>query len=144
MVFGNFIHLWRGQREDSPPQSGRLNSKTARCGEWKRKADFKLGYITGTGEYGNVVSSWSLGVAHMKRKVGIVIEQNTMWLAKRKAAEEGRPLSDLVEDALVLYLRKQRPTSAERKMAFHIFCERPMKIPPSQVRYVLEEDVLDQ
>ena len=76
----------------------------------------------------------------MKRKIWIGIEQDIMRLAKRKAAEEGRSLSDLVEDALAQYLRKQRPTSAERKMAFHRFCERPMKIPPEQRRYLLEED----
>ena len=37
----------------------------------------------------------------MKRRIGIVIEQDTMRLAKRKAAEERIPVSDLIEDALV-------------------------------------------
>jgi hypothetical protein len=77
----------------------------------------------------------------MKRRIGIVIEQDTMRLAKRKAAQEGRSLSDLTEDALVRYLRKQRSTPAERRMGFHVFFERPMKIPPEQLRYVLKEDL---
>ena len=80
----------------------------------------------------------------MKRKTTIVIERDTMWLAKRKAAQEGRSVSNLIEDALAKYLRKQLPTPAERRLAFHIFCERPMKIPRRQLRYVLEEDASDQ
>lgn len=79
----------------------------------------------------------------MKKKIGTLIEENTMRLAKRKAAEEGRSLSDVIQDALVEYLRKEAATPKERKMAFQLFCERPMKIPPEQLRYVLEEDIWD-
>jgi hypothetical protein len=79
----------------------------------------------------------------MKKKVGTVIEENTMRLAKRKAAEEGRSLSEVIQEALVQYLRKEAATPKERRMAFHLFCEQPMKIPPEQLRYVLEEDMWD-
>jgi hypothetical protein len=79
----------------------------------------------------------------MKKKIGTLIEESTMRLAKRKAAEEGRSLSDVIQDALVQYLRKEAATPKERKMAFHLFCERPMKMPPKQLRYVLEEDTWD-
>jgi hypothetical protein len=75
----------------------------------------------------------------MKQKIGTLIEEGVMRLAKRKAAEEGRPLSDLIQDALTQYLRKDAATPKEREMAFHLFCKRPMKIPPEQLRYVLEE-----
>jgi hypothetical protein len=79
----------------------------------------------------------------MKKKVGTVIEENTMRLAKRKAAEEGRSLSEVIQEALVQYLRKEAATPKERRMAFHLFCEQPMKIPSEQLRYVLEEDMWD-
>ena len=79
----------------------------------------------------------------MKQKIGTLIEEDIMRLAKRKAAEERRPLSDLIQDALVRYLRKEAATPKERKMAFRLFCERPMKIPRRQLRYVLEEDMWD-
>jgi hypothetical protein len=80
----------------------------------------------------------------MKKKVGTVIEENTMRLAKRKAAEEGRSLSEVIQEALVQYLRKEAATPKERRMAFHLFCEQPMKIPSEQLRYVLEEDMWDR
>lgn len=79
----------------------------------------------------------------MKQKIGTLFEEEIVRRAKRRAAEEGRPLSDLIQDALVRYLRKEAATPKERKMAYRLFCERPMKIPAKQLRYVLEEDVWD-
>jgi hypothetical protein len=77
----------------------------------------------------------------MKQKIGTLIEENIMRLAKRRAAEERRPLSDLIQDALLQYLRKEEATPKERKIAYHMFCEQPMKIPPEQLQYLLEEDM---
>ena len=80
----------------------------------------------------------------MKKKMAIVIERGTMRVAKRKPAEEGRPLSNLIEDALVQYLNKQSAIPEERKRAFRLFCEQPMKVPSGQLRYVLDEDGMNQ
>jgi len=78
----------------------------------------------------------------VKQKVNIVIEEGIIQSAKRRAAEEGRPLSDLMQDALVRYMRKKEATTTqERRAAYHLFCERPMRIPPEQLRYVLQEDM---
>lgn len=77
----------------------------------------------------------------MKQKIGTLIEEEVMKLAKRRAAEEGRPLSDVIQDALVQYLRNEAASPKERKMAYHLFCERPMKLTPEQLRHVLEEDM---
>jgi hypothetical protein len=77
----------------------------------------------------------------MKQKIGTLIEEDIMRLAKRKAAEEGRSLSDLIQDALVQYLRKEPASPKERKLAYQLFCERPMKIPPEELRHLLAEDM---
>ena len=77
----------------------------------------------------------------MKRKITTAIDAEILRLAKQKAAEERRPLHELIQAALAQYLRRNAATPKERKMAYHLFCERPMKIPPRQLRYVLEEDV---
>jgi hypothetical protein len=79
----------------------------------------------------------------MKQKIGTLIEQEIMRLAKRRAAEEGRSLSDLIQEALVQYLRKDDASPKDRKLAYHVFCERPMKITPEQLRHVLKEDIWD-
>jgi hypothetical protein len=73
----------------------------------------------------------------MKQKLGMLIEEKIVRLARRKAAEESRPLSDLIQDALGQYLGKGAASPKERKMAFHLFCQRPMKIPQEQLCYVL-------
>lgn len=79
----------------------------------------------------------------MKQKVGTLIEEDIMKHAKRRAVEEGRSISDLIQDALLEYLHKKGASPKERKMAYHLFCERPMKIPPEELRNVLEEDMWD-
>lgn len=76
----------------------------------------------------------------MKQKIRVSIEDEIIRRAKRQAAEQGRSLSDLIQDALVQHLRRDAAPPAERKMAYHVFCERPMKIPPEQLRHVFEED----
>ncbi len=77
----------------------------------------------------------------MKQKIGMLIEKNTLRLAKQKAAKEGRPLSDLIQDVLEQYLSQGAASPKERKMAFRLFCERPMKVPREQLRYVLDQDM---
>ena len=77
----------------------------------------------------------------MKQKIDALIDDEIVQLARRRAAEEKRSLSDLIEDAVAQYLRKQSATPQERKNAYRLFCEQPMKISPEQLRYVLEEDV---
>jgi hypothetical protein len=80
----------------------------------------------------------------MKREISVVIDSEIVRLAKQKAANERRTLSELFQGALTSYLRRNAATPEERKIAYLLFCERPMKISPGQLRYVVEEDVLDR
>ena len=43
------------------------------------------------------------GVSYEK-KVGTLIDEEVIKLAKQRALEEGRPLSDVIQDAIVTYL----------------------------------------
>jgi hypothetical protein len=79
----------------------------------------------------------------MKQKVGTLIEEEIMKLAKRRAAEQGRPLSDVIQDALVQYLSVGATDAKERDMACQLFCDRPLKLKPEQFRQVLDEDMWD-
>ena len=80
----------------------------------------------------------------MKQKIGTKIEEEIMKSVKRKAAEEGRSISDLIQDALVQYLSTGAASPKEREMAYQLFCERPLKLTPEQFRQVLEEDMWDR
>ncbi len=76
----------------------------------------------------------------MKRKVGTLIEEKVMRQAKRRAAEEGRSLSHVIQEALLHYLAETETRPDNREHAYHAFCDRPLKLKPDQFRKVLEED----
>ena len=79
----------------------------------------------------------------MKQKVGTLLEPDVLRRAKRRAADEGRFLSDVIQDALETYLSAGRPEPALRESAFQFFCERPIKLTPAQLKVVLEHDGWD-
>ena len=76
----------------------------------------------------------------MKQKVGTLLEEDILRRAKRRATDEGRPLSDLIQDALERYLSKGMPEPAKRDAAYELFCERPMRLARGQLKAVLEHD----
>jgi hypothetical protein len=77
----------------------------------------------------------------MKQKISIVIDTVILRLAKKRAAEEQRTLSELIQESLAKHLRKKAATRKERRMAYRLFCERPMKVPQKQLRFILNEDM---
>ena len=79
----------------------------------------------------------------MKQKLGTAIESDILRRAKRRAADEDRPLSDLIQDALDRYLMAGMRTPDRREAAYRQFCELPMRITPGQFREVLQVDVWD-
>ncbi len=79
----------------------------------------------------------------MKQKIGILIEEDIMRLAKRRAADKGRSISDLIQEALVQYLTAGSGNPKEREMAYHLFCARPFKLTAGQLKHVLKEDAWD-
>ena len=79
----------------------------------------------------------------MKQKIGTIIEEEVIRRAKRRALEENRTLSDIIQDALVSYLGGKAPALRDREVAYGLFCEQPMKITRKQVSQVLNEDTWD-
>ncbi len=47
----------------------------------------------------------------MKIKVGTLIEEEVIKLAKHRALEDGRPLSDVIQEAIVTYLSESNARS---------------------------------
>jgi hypothetical protein len=79
----------------------------------------------------------------VKRKVGTLLEEDVLRRAKRRAADERRPLSDLIQDALERYLSAGLPEPARREAAFQLLCERPIKLSLEEFKAVLEHDSWD-
>ena len=76
----------------------------------------------------------------MKKKVGIILDEEIIRQAKRRAAEEGRRLSDVIQDALASYLSDKGLDPKKREKAYQLFCERPIRISKNQFKEILEED----
>jgi len=76
----------------------------------------------------------------MKRKVGTLIEDEVLKLAKHVALKERRPMSDLIQDAIVAYLDKDVPSPHKREKAYQLFCERPSRITRKQLHEIMDED----
>ena len=79
----------------------------------------------------------------MKKKLGTLLDEEVIKLSKRRAVEEGRPLSDVIQDALVRYLSGKISDPRKRDDAYRTFCERPLRLSPTQFKQVLEEDAWD-
>ena len=77
----------------------------------------------------------------MKRKVGTLLEEEVLKLAKHRALEEGRPLSDVIQESIVHYLSNKAPDPRKREKAYQLFCERPIRISKQQFKEILEEDI---
>jgi hypothetical protein len=80
----------------------------------------------------------------MKKKVGTLLEEEVLKLAKHRALEEGRPLSDVIQESIVHYLSNRVSDPKKRERAYQIFCEQPIRISRQQLKEILEEDVWDR
>ena len=80
----------------------------------------------------------------MKQKIGTIVEADVLRRAKRQAVDEGRPLSDLIHDALDLYLTAKLPPADRREAAYRLFCEQPMVVSFEDFQEILQTDVWDQ
>ena len=76
----------------------------------------------------------------MKQKISALIDAEILQLAKQRAAEERCPLGELIQEALANYLGKLATTPKQRKMAYQLFCQRPMKLSCKQLQQVLAEE----
>lgn len=76
----------------------------------------------------------------MRKKVQTLIDEEVFRRAKRRAAEEGKTLSEVVQEALVFYLSNKTPDPGKREKAYRIFCERPIRLSRNQLQQILRED----
>jgi hypothetical protein len=76
----------------------------------------------------------------MKKRVSAFIEKDLFRHAKQRAAQEGRSLGALIQDALVSYLSKKSNDPRTREKAYQLCCERPMHLSRNQFNELLKEE----
>lgn len=76
----------------------------------------------------------------MKQAIRIRLDEVTVRGAKRRAADESRPLSGLIQEALERYLAQDTADRRRRAAAYELLCERPMRLASNQFKVVLDHD----
>lgn len=77
----------------------------------------------------------------MKKKIGTVLEAGILTEAKQRAAQESRPLSDIIQDALNYYLHEDIERS-DAVRACEKFCSHGSSLDRQQIDELLQEDML--
>lgn len=77
----------------------------------------------------------------MKKKIGTILDEAVLTEAKRRAAFEKRPLSDLFESAIGGYLGRP-PGHDEALRALEKFTSHGGLLPLAEVDEILAEDML--
>ena len=77
----------------------------------------------------------------MKKKIGTVVEEEIFSEAKALAAREHRPLSELFQEALVVFLHGEGQ-HGDAQRACKLFCSNRSRLELDEINELLEEDVL--
>ena len=79
-----------------------------------------------------------------KQKIGTILDKKVVRILKRRSADEGRTISDILQDA-VLKFENTEPADYELRLAaVNRFCSKPFNITKSEIDELLSEDYYDQ
>ncbi|GAB4381396.1 MAG: hypothetical protein Kow0042_31950 [Calditrichia bacterium] len=80
----------------------------------------------------------------MKTKVGTVLDKELLQQLKERAAKENRSMSDLINEALLIYLQNSKMERELRVAAAKRLCSKPFQISPQEIKEIMEEDYFEQ
>ncbi|MCF8243445.1 MAG: ribbon-helix-helix protein, CopG family [Melioribacteraceae bacterium] len=75
-----------------------------------------------------------------KEKIGTVLEKEVIKKIKKLALDEGRGISDIIQDAVLNYEKAGKSKLITRKEAVNRFCSKPFKISQKEAEKLLNED----
>lgn len=79
-----------------------------------------------------------------KQKIGTILDKKIVKMLRRRSADEGRTISDILQDA-VLKSENTKTDDYERRLtAVNRFCSNPFNIVKSELDELLSEDYYDQ
>ncbi|MDA2930459.1 hypothetical protein MYX84_11020 [Acidobacteria bacterium AH-259-O06] len=79
----------------------------------------------------------------MKRKFGTILEKALIINLKKRAAEEDRPISEIVQEALMFYL-SQNPGKEEALQAWERLDKTLIRVTDRDLKEVMELDMWEQ
>jgi metal-responsive CopG/Arc/MetJ family transcriptional regulator len=79
----------------------------------------------------------------MKVKVGTQLEEEILSELKVRAAQEKKPMAEIIQEAVVNYLKDDRKT-VDRSASLLRILENPSRLPDEAYRDLIEADYYDQ
>lgn len=76
----------------------------------------------------------------MKKKVGAILDEELVFKAKQVALSHGQSLSQILEDALKMYLLTVDRRKLERQKDISQITRGAMRVPQSVLKAVMEEE----
>ena len=80
----------------------------------------------------------------MKKKIGTSLEPEVLKELKLVAAKTGKPISDVIEEALLNYFRTVGQEQEDRLAAVKRLCSSPFNLTVEDWNEIMEEDPYDQ
>jgi hypothetical protein len=77
----------------------------------------------------------------MKKKIGTLLEEEILSKAKERAQRDGRPLADVIQDALDHYLQSAS-SNEDGVRAAEKFCAHGVSLRLDEIDEILSEEVL--
>ena len=81
----------------------------------------------------------------MKKKIGTLLEKDVAQKLKEFSAKRGRPISEIIQDAVTTYMQVGNSIKQEfRLAAAKRFCSRPFHLSRDDWKEIMEEDYYEQ
>jgi len=81
----------------------------------------------------------------MKAKIGTILEEDVFKKLKEFSAKRGRPINEIIQEALVTYMQVGADRNRQLRLAaVKRLCSRPFNISPDDWKAIMEEDYYEQ
>ncbi len=80
----------------------------------------------------------------MKTKIGTVMDTELVKQLKERSVREDRSISDILQDALQVYLKAGPRRRELRVAAVESFCSKPFHLSNLEIRQILAEEYFEQ
>ncbi len=77
----------------------------------------------------------------MKKKIGTVLDERVLTEVKERAVREGRPMAEILQDALIAYLHGD-VARGDANRACKLFCSHGSSLNLDEIDELLQEDML--
>jgi len=81
----------------------------------------------------------------MKTKIGTILEEEVAQKLKEFSARWGRPISEIIQEAVITYMQVGNSRKQELRLAaVKRLCSKPFNLSRSEWKEIMEEDYYEQ